>query len=62
MQYKLIFSCLAFLFFSAFTLKEKTVTIFLIGDSTMQTGAQLPEVRNGDGAKCYLVSSTDASV
>ena len=56
MKYKVIFSCLAFLFFSAFTLKEKPVTIFLIGDSTMA------EVQNGDGAKCYLVSSTDASV
>ena len=57
MQYKLIFSCLAFLFFSAFTLKEKTVTIFLIGDSTMadrSTASGSPERGWGQMLPCFL--------
>ena len=57
MKYKVIFSCLAFLFFSAFTLKEKTVTIFLIGDSTMadrSTASGSPERGWGQMLPCFL--------
>lgn len=57
MKYKVIFSCLAFLFFSAFTLKEKPVTIFLIGDSTMadrSTASGSPERGWGQMLPCFL--------
>lgn len=52
MKIKMLMAFVALLLFSAFT-ADRTITIFMIGDSTMANKPLEEVIRNVDGAMCW---------